>query len=438
MTTLTLASRWNPIDWPLTHGPVPYAVLAVGWAALALLTLSRHERWRAPRMLGALLAGAALTALVKVAVDSWWRPFPEGTPDFVMRWTAVALFGISLLCFRVSLLSNRRRLLAVGGAALVVVMAASQINRGFDQYPTARSMLAPRTDELTEGRAAAVVRGAPDRPLAELWHAPPGLPDKGTLSTVTIPGTKSGFSARPGYVYLPPAYRANPRPLLPVVVLLPGQPGAPEDWVNSGGIRDTLDAFAAEHQGLAPIVVVADETGGQFANPLCVDSKIAKSQTYLADDIPDWIHRNLQTATGRGSLAIGGLSLGGTCSLQLALNRPDVYGSFLDISGQEEPTLGSHDETVSKAFDGDENAFAAVDPLHLMARKQFPDTAGMFVVGASDQWYRPGQEKVYGAAQAAGMKVGYQTITGQHSWVVFRQAFEQNLPWLAQRTGLIR
>ncbi|MER7846780.1 alpha/beta hydrolase-fold protein [Kitasatospora sp. NPDC096077] len=438
MTTLTLATRWNPIDWPLTHGPVPYAVLAAGWAALALLALSRHERWRAPRMLGALLLGGLLTLLVKIAVDDWWRPFPEGTPDFVLRWIAVALFGIALLCFRAPLLTVRRRLFAVGGVALVVVMAASQVNRGFDQYPTARAMLAPHTDELTTGRAAATVQGTPGRPLAEVWHAPPGLPDKGTLSPVTIPGTKSGFTARPGYVYLPPAYRANPRPLLPVVVLLPGQPGAPEDWVNSGAIRESLDAFAAEHQGLAPIVVVADQTGGNFSNPLCMDSRIAKSQTYLAADIPDWIHHNLQTATGRGSLAIGGLSLGGTCAIQLALNAPEVYGTFLDISGQDEPTLGTHQETVDKAFGGDEAAFAAVDPMHLMAARKFPDTAGMIVVGADDPWYRPGQEKIHAAAQAAGIKVGYQTIPGWHSWVVFRQAFEQNLPWLAQQTGLIR
>ncbi|MFJ7279248.1 alpha/beta hydrolase [Kitasatospora sp. NPDC098663] len=438
MTTLTLATRWNPIDWPLTHGPIPYAVLAAGWGSLVLLAFSRHERWRAPRLFGALMLAGTLTALVKLGVDGWWHPFPEGTPDFVLRWIAVALFAISLVCFRAPLLAVRRRLLATGAAVLVLLMAASQVNRGFDQYPTARAMLVPGVQALTTGKVASTVAATPGKPVEELWHAPPGLPAKGTLSTVTIPGTKSGFTARDGYVYLPPAYQANPRPLLPVVVLLPGQPGAPVDWVTSGAIQETLDAFAADHQGLAPIVVVADPTGSPFTNTLCMDSRIAKAHTYLADDVPDWIHHNLQTATGRGAFAIGGLSLGGTCSLQLAVNAPGVYGTFLDISGQDEPTLGERGETVDKAFGGDEAAFDAVDPVHVMARQKFPDTAGMFVVGANDPDFRPMQEKAYAAAQAAGMKVGYQTIPGWHSWVVFRQAFEQNLAWLSQQTGLIR
>ncbi len=45
MTTLTLATRWNPIDWPLTEGPIPHAVSVVGWAALLALAVGRDRRW---------------------------------------------------------------------------------------------------------------------------------------------------------------------------------------------------------------------------------------------------------------------------------------------------------------------------------------------------------------------------------------------------------
>lgn len=435
-----LAATWNPLDWPLTHGPVPYAVLAAGGSALVLLALSRGRRWNSRELPCAVLLGAALTALVQVAVDDWWQPFPEGLPHRVTAWIGVALFGLCLAGFRMPRRPWRGRAVAALAASVVVLMTSSQINRQFDQYPTPRMLLAPwlsHTAPLSTANAATTLTAPPDKPLADVWQPPADLPAKGTLSTVSIPGTRSGFKTRNGFVYLPPAYQASPRPLLPVLVLLPGQPGAPEDWVNTGSLQDMMDGFAAANHGLAPIVVVADPTGSPWVNQLCMDSRLAKAQTYLAEDVPAWIHATLQTAAGRQSWAVAGLSFGGTCSLQLALNAPDVYGSFIDISGQEEPTLGSHGKSVGDAFGGDEAAFNAHDPRHLLAGRNFPDTAGIFVVGASDPDYRPQQEKMFAAAKQAGLAVDFQLKPGSHDWNVFRAGINDNLPWLARRTGLL-
>ena len=79
-------------------------------------------------------------------------------------------------------------------------------------------------------------------------------------------------------------------------------------------------------------MVVADGTGSQIANPLCVDSKLGNVATYLAKDVPSWVKSNLQVNPDPKAWAIGGLSYGGTCSLQMATNYPDVYPTFLDIS----------------------------------------------------------------------------------------------------------
>ncbi|MEV7778652.1 alpha/beta hydrolase-fold protein [Kitasatospora sp. NPDC088351] len=441
MNSVSLAVRWNPIDWPLTHGPIPHAVLAAGWGALLVLALSRSRAWWKRRLPAALLAAAALSLLLDTVVDGWWHPFPEGLPRYVTWWIAIALLGLCLAGFRMPSLPRRGKALAAVGGILVLLMASSQVNRGFGQYPSGRVMLAPwlsKTQELITSKDARTVGPPPGKVLDEVWQAPPGLPAKGTVSITPIPGTKSGFKGRDAYVYLPPAYQASPRPLLPVVVLITGQPGNPGDWVLGGQVNEALDAFAAEHHGLAPIVVMPDQLGSIWANTLCMDSRIANVQTYLAVDIPDWVHQNLQAARGRGSWSIGGASMGGTCALQLAVNAPDVYGSFLDMSGQEEPTLGTREQTVAAAFDGDAARFDAVDPLQVMARKRFPDTAAAIVVGRTDGEFRPQQEKIYEAVTAAGMKAKFDLMPGGHGWVVFRPGIVDQLPWLAQQTGLIR
>lgn len=89
--------------------------------------------------------------------------------------------------------------------------------------------------------------------------------------------------ARDAQVHLPPAYFAHPRPKLPVVVLVSGAPGSPEQWFVEGRAGQTLDAFAEGHRGLAPITVAVDANGATFKDTHRVDSPATGGQ---GDDVP--------------------------------------------------------------------------------------------------------------------------------------------------------
>lgn len=438
-----LETSAGPLDWSLVSGWIPLTLVAAGLCALALLLFSTRRTWWTRWAPLAVLLAALLTWLLQTAVDDWLQPFPDPLPTDVVVWAGIAVLGVCLTAFRLPLLRPRHWAPAVLAGLLVVLLGASQVNRHFDQYPTARTALnawLQKTTKLADvsGRTVPALSVPPGKTTADVWQPPPGLPAGGTLSRSAIPGLKSGFRARSAYVYLPPAYRATPRPLLPVIVLMAGQPGGPEDWINSGRLVEMMNAFAAGHRGLAPVVVVADPLGSQFANTLCLDSRLGNVQTYLAADVPDWIRSHLQVATGRTSWVISGISFGGTCSIQLGVNAPAVYGVVNDISGQEAPTLGNPRKTVDKAFGGDTTAFAKVNPLDVMARERFPDTKAAFVAGSSDSTYRPQQQKVYDAAVRAGMRAEWVLLPGGHSWQVWRPGLEKQLPWLARETGLTR
>ncbi|MFF4532342.1 alpha/beta hydrolase [Streptomyces sp. NPDC001407] len=432
----------GPLDWSLVSGWIPLTLLAVGLCALAVLLLSRRRAWWTRLLPAAVLLAALLAWLLRTAVDDWLQPFPDPLPTDVVIWTGVAVLGVCLAVFRMPTLRWKGRLGAVLAGLTVVLLGASEINKHFDQYPTARTALnswLTKTTRLTDatGPTEPALKVPAGKTVSDVWKPPPDLPEDGTLSRTAIPGTVSHFHARSGYVYLPPAYRATPRPLLPVLVLMAGQPGSPDDWINSGRLVDMMNAFAAGHRGLAPVVVVVDPLGSQFANTLCVDSKLGNVQTYLATDVPDWIRGHLQVATARTSWIVSGISFGGTCSIQLGVNAPQVYGVVNDISGQEAPTLGSRKKTLDTAFGGDAAAFAQVNPLDVLARQRFPDTAAAFVAGSGDSTYGPQQRKMYEAAVKAGMRAEWVQLPGGHSWQVWRPGLERQLPWLARRTGLI-
>jgi S-formylglutathione hydrolase FrmB len=135
--------------------------------------------------------------------------------------------------------------------------------------------------------------------------------------------------------------------------------------------------------------------------------------------------------------AIGGFSYGGTCALQLATNRPDVYPTFLDMSGQAEPSLGDHAQTVAAAF-GDrpdpEAAYQAVNPMRRLP--QVRGIAGRLVVGRDDHVYGPQAHRVVDSAQAAGLDVTLTMTGGIHSWTVAKDGLVAELPWVSRRTGL--
>ncbi|WP_219151417.1 alpha/beta hydrolase family protein [Amycolatopsis sp. TNS106] len=259
------------------------------------------------------------------------------------------------------------------------------------------------------------------------------------MTQVAIPATASRFPVtRDAYLYLPPAYRTSPRPLLPVLVLLHGQPGGPRDWINGGQIATLMDRFAAAHKGLAPVVVMPDATGSAFANPLCVDSRLGHSETYLTGDVPSWIKKTLQIDPDNSKWAVAGYSYGGTCALQLALRKPAVFPTFVDISGQDEPTLGSRARTVDEIFGGDEQAFRRFNPVDLLTTHSYPGSAGVFSVGRSDSVFLPQQKRVFEAAQRNGIKVTWRETPGAHNWQAWSAGLSDSLAWLAGRMGLVK
>lgn len=424
----------------LTHGAL-HGVLVVGaLAALGgLLSLGRGRRWWGHAVPAAVAISALLAVGVLVLVDVT-KPWPDGLPTEVVAWIGAGLLGVVLLGAG---WRHRRWWVRIAGAAaavLAVLGAADAVDTVYGAYPTVSTALQlPPYDAVPALRAVPAGRvTGPDagRPLWESWRPPHAMPSHGAVAEVHIPPIRSGFAARDAWVYLPPAYLTAHRPQLPLLMMIGGQPGSPRDWLDGGQLAQQMDRWAAAHAGLAPVVVMPDALGGLTSNPLCMNSALGRADTYLARDVPAWATTVLRVDPNTAHWAVGGLSYGGTCSLQLAVAHPALFPTFFDASGQRGPTLGGRARTVAAAFGGKEAAFAAVDPLRELTIHRYPRSAAWLVVGAQDAVYRPQALAVAAAARAAGMSVIYRELPGRHSWAVWRPALGDALPWLAQRMGL--
>jgi len=441
----------------LLSGWLPWALTALGAAGLIFLLCRRERRWWLYVVPGVVIvAGVAAWLIGSVGGEKLFAK-PLKTSDIV--WIGVAIAAIGLALAFMFATAWWRKILAVLAAIAVVAAAGNQINKSYEEYPAVRDLFGPSTEDQVSGLPPITPEPAgpsgsvtpspsgpavPAGPLTTTWTPTgPDIPadGKGKVSAITIANTASGFDARPGWVYLPPAYYAQNAQPLPLLVLFAGQPGSPDDWLSGDRVPSVMNDFAAAHNGIAPIVVMPDSLGSELANPLCADTNLGKVDTYLSKDVPNAIRTQLRVDPDPAHWVVGGFSYGGTCALQMATNHPDIYPNFVDISGELEPTLGSgptgRKQTVDTAFGGDESKFKAINPADLMASEKYPDSAGWFIWGEADPENKPEQLQLYAAAKAAGMDVQQWEAPGTgHDWGTVTAGLAHVMPWMATRMNL--
>jgi S-formylglutathione hydrolase FrmB len=445
----------------LQTGWLPWTVLALGGAG-AIYLLCRPTRWWWLYVVPIVVvtSGVAAWLIGDVGGEKLFAK-PLNTSDIV--WIAAGLTGIGLTIGYLFGTPWWRKILAVLAALVLVAAAGNEINRSYVQFPAVRDLFGvPTLDQVsglppipptpsgpTPSPASpfpSFPASWPARPLTTRWTPTgPDIPadGRGKIGPITIPNTQSGFNARPGWVYLPPAYFARDPQPLPVLLLLHGQPGSPDDWLKGDRVQTLMNDFAAQHNGIAPVVVMPDPLGSELANPLCADTSLGKVDTYLAQDVPTAIHTQLRVDPDPRHWVVGGFSYGGTCALQMATNHPDVYPNFIDISGQHEPTLGTgaagRKLTVDTAFGGDQSKFTAINPADLLASKTYPTSAGWFIWGGTDPETKTAQQQLAGAAQTAGMTIQQWAAPGTgHDWATVVAGLSHAMPWMATQMNLTR
>jgi enterochelin esterase-like enzyme len=412
------------LDLNVVGGPFLIVLYALCGLVVACLLIRRQGvRRRAISLAVVAAAGIAGWVLAWLLSDVW-DLFGVSMSTPTRLWTAGLVGAIALALANLIGTRIRRRVLAIVAIPLFALTAAAGINVEFGQFTTVRAAVGiPLYGTLTDALAS------PVRPATD----PTGI-----VGTVRIPATTSGFPARDAMVYLPAAARVARPPVLPVIEMLSGQPGSPSDLFTAGRLASIFDAYASAHQGMAPIVVVPDQLGAPDKNPMCVDSALGNSATYLTVDVPAWIRARFRVAAAPAGWAIAGFSQGGTCAIQLGAAHPSLYGTVLDISGELVPRAGSPAKTIQTGFAGSATAYAAAAPSAILAAQApYRSLRILFAVGGDDTRYLAWTNILRAAAVRAGATTDLFVSPGTaHDWHTVIYALTHALPAIAEQTGL--
>jgi enterochelin esterase-like enzyme len=147
---------------------------------------------------------------------------------------------------------------------------------------------------------------------------------------------KLSHITRSVYVYLPPQYfqpqYRNYK--FPVIELIHGQPGEPQDWINVVGVQVVLDNLVNDGRAKPAVLVMPDANGGNTISLQCLNQVGGPQDlTYLAKDVPEAISHMLRVQPPGIGWGVAGYSEGGFCAANMALRFRYRYGAAASLSG---------------------------------------------------------------------------------------------------------
>ena len=221
-------------------------------------------------------------------------------------------------------------------------------------------------------------------------------------------------------IYLPPGYddTMNASTRYPVVYLLHGRPGEPEDWMNAGGAAEQLDTLLAQER-VQPMILVAPEgSSSRWAYATgYVDGLQGNWGTYITRDLVDEIDSHYRTVASAEGRAIAGLSEGGFGATNLGLKSPSEFGLIGSFSGY----FTIDEDDLSRVFGGDRGLAEANSPMVYLPRLEGELPTIYFYVGQDDEDYRIEEnQKFADELKARGVSYDFETYPGSHSWDLWR------------------
>jgi enterochelin esterase-like enzyme len=343
------------------------------------------------------------------------------------RWLAAALFAAALAVAAGWVWRARRRrghglavrrgslpttAAAVTIATLVLLSGLVLVNGYVGYLPTVSSLL---------GRLPTPIAAQPT-PLAPRG----GSAGAASVKRVTIPADPAlDVPALPAVVYLPPGYGTSPR-RYPVVYLIHGYPGRAVDWFNGGEVPTTMTTLL-EHQLVQPMIVVAPTAAVGFTRDSECLNAVGGPQfeTYLTRDVVGWVDRRYRTVRQAGGRAVGGMSSGGYCALNLGLRHQDEFSVIL----AHEPYGTPGTSARWRLLGGSQARYQANSPIAYLPTMPFRHRLAVFLdAPASDPGSLSDTLRVAHELAARDQLVSLQIVHGVgHTWQEARRELPYSL-----------
>jgi enterochelin esterase-like enzyme len=237
-----------------------------------------------------------------------------------------------------------RVLTALLAFASAMFFGIAAVNKYYDYYPTWGSAWSDITQSGVPASTIGDVGGnaGPHTSMAALLgHFNPAIARQYGLTVHARIRGKITHITRSVYLWLPPQYfdPSYQKYRFPVVELLHGFPGEPQDWITVLGVNTILNNLINEHKADPAILVMPDINGERGVSLQCLNQYHGpQDDTYLSKDLPNYLEHKLRVEPLGAGWGIGGYSEGGFCAANLGLQHGLTFNDAAVMSGYFTPS----------------------------------------------------------------------------------------------------
>ncbi|MFJ9605779.1 alpha/beta hydrolase [Kitasatospora sp. NPDC101176] len=239
----------------------------------------------------------------------------------------------------------------------------------------------------------------------------------------TLNGVHSGLSGAV-YVWLPPQYTQPQyaKYRFPVLELLHGVPGAPENWTNGFNAAGALAADVAAGRA-QPFVLVAPAITFNGQDTMCSDAPGGpKIDTWLTLDVRTAVQSTLRVSPSADGWGLLGISTGGLCASKLALQHAGEYRAAASLAGDAANT-----STLLDHQQRDANS-----PLWLLANRPAPNVDLLLAASREDATTAADAEALAAAVSPPTTATLMIQPTGGHNPGVWNGMLPGVFTWLSR------
>jgi enterochelin esterase-like enzyme len=218
---------------------------------------------------------------------------------------------------------------------------------------------------------------------------------------------------------------------------LHGSPGIALDWIRGGFADRAMDTLIRERRVRPFLVVFPDFNLGYRRDTECQDVvRGPQIQTFLTRYLVHYVDTHFRTVPSRRARAIGGLSTGGYCGINLGFRHPDVFSAVVSHSGYFAPDVNAY---TGNLFGGDAHLRALNTPDYYLPSIRIVRPMGAYLDAGTEDRDSLGQsERMAWVMRDRGVDVTFLPIArGAHTWVEWHAALAFSLPWVSHWFALM-